>query len=393
MDDFWKKGTFYFSIALQGLLRNKLRSVLSCLGIIFGVASFVSMMAVAKGASTRLVEGIEQLGLRNIVLSLSETDSDMADRLLKQLRKDPLLSLITPVAEMKTAVIDARYGSNFKVMAVYPSFKDVFGLSMASGRFLHSTDLYQTQRVAVVGAAAARNFGLQYSSRGFITIGKELYDVVGRLSPRTWAVKKHGSLVKWDLNSCVFIPYDSKTMKEPEQIVVQVKQGQDVLMISKILSRILKMSGIDAKVVVPLALRNEVIESKKIFDLVLGTIAAISLLVGGIGIANVMLASVAERNTEIGLRRTFGATRGDILIQFLSEAGIMGIAGSAAGILFGIFCADCIEQLGSTPVSFTFATVAVGMLLGVAISLCSSLYPANKASLIDPLSAIRHNTW
>lgn len=385
------KVRFHVYTAWRGLYRNRLRSLLSCLGIIFGVAAFVSMLAVAEGASSNIVEGIKELGLRNIVIKSVDFRQGLSEQTQELVKGLDIFSKFSSVKLIRGNVVDSR--TDVKVVAVSPSFKEIFRTSMAFGRFIHDCDVKNGVSVAVAGAEAARSLGLRYRTEGLLTIEKQAYRLVGILAPRAWAVKKKGAILSWDINRCIFVPYDPRFYGRPQTMIVQVADGNDVIKAAKVLARMMQIKGINARIIVPLALRNQALKSKRIFDIVLGSIAAISLVVGGIGIANVMLASVTERTTEIGIRCTFGASQNDILFQFLSEALIMGIFGAIAGIFLGSYIALLIQRFFSIPINFNFKILVIAICLGVIVSVSACYYPARKASNIDPLHAIKFNTW
>jgi len=288
---------------------------------------------------------------------------------------------------------DLKRNKSVEVIAVTPSFRDIYGITMAYGRFIHASDAEQGARVCVIGAESAGSLGLQYSKGGTIALGDDVYRVVGRLAPRAWAVSKKGSIQIRNLNQSVMVPLDKRLYGRVSELIVQARSGVDVPAAAMVLKRLLKIKGIKAQIIVPLALRNQALKSKRIFDIVLGTIAAVSLIIGGIGISNVMLASVAERNTEIGLRRTFGAAPSDILKQFLSEAALMGFAGSLAGMFLGLVASFTVNRTAELPVSFSPGIILTALLMGLLTATFASMYPAFKASRIDPLSAIRANAW
>ncbi len=440
-------------LALKSLLLHKLRSALTMLGIVFGVFSVIAMLAIGEGASAQAQKQVLELGATNILVvsikppdeptsgagasntwvlryGLKRTDYDRLSRL-------PTVANAIPIRQIPEEVRYLHRVINARVVACTGDYLDVNHLEMADGRFISDRDLDEISNVAVLGDETAQKlFPLENPINRSVQIKGEFYRVIGVTKHRTASAAIGGSLAARDYNNDVYIPLEtfrrriapndqifrrssgsfSVTQIELDQITLQVKDREAVLPTAEAVREVLQLEHADTKdvdVVVPLELLRQADQIRQIFNIVLGSIAAISLVVGGIGIMNIMLATVTERTREIGIRRALGARQRDIIEQFLTEtivlAGTGGLIGVALGLLtpfaFGGIqafvthfvldsSADATSEMGrmfsqmKPQIALWSLPVAFGISVGIGIVF--GLYPARAAAKLDPIEALRH---
>jgi len=437
-------------LALKSLLLHKLRSGLTMLGIVFGVFSVIAMLAIGEGASTQAQQQVLELGATNIIVRSVKPPEDAAagegnrSRVLRYglLRSDFRLLDETITSKIKAIPVreiaqKARYLHrimNVRLVGCTPDYLEINHLRMLSGRFITDEDQQQRTNVAVIAHETAQMlFGFENPIGKPIQMNGTPYRVVGLTQERTASAAIGGSLSGQDYNKDVYIPLETLQVRigdlimrastggmsaeqvELSQITLQLDDIDKVISTAEVVRE--SIDRIHAKkrdvtVVVPLELLKQADQLRKIFNIVLGSIAAISLLVGGIGIMNIMLATVTERTREIGIRRSLGATQRDITQQFLIETVVLSGSGGILGVVLGLLTpyvflvirwvvnqwvlegAQAGSELGriftgmqpqvplwSLPLAFGFS-VAIGMTFG--------LYPARAAARLDPIEALRH---
>jgi putative ABC transport system permease protein len=416
-------------LGMKSLLLHKLRSGLTVLGIVFGVAAVISMLAIAEGTSREAQEQIGALGAKNIIIrSVKPSDEAIAsssgrptsilnyglkysdfDRMVETI---PTIHKILPIREIKKQI---RRGPNViegRVVGTTHEYADFNLLQVEKGRFLMASDNEKYQNYAVLAAETAEKlFPYEDPLNQSVKLGSDYYTVVGITARRASSAGIGGSLAAQDFNKDVYIPLNTCRLRFGErimdnrsgsrqaeetqlsQITLQVNTIDDVLPTVPLVQASYEKyhSKKDVDMVVPYDLLLSARKQARQFAIILGTIAAISLLVGGIGIMNIMLATVTERTREIGIRRALGAKQRDITQQFLIEtvvlSGVGGLLGVAVGfiipflIVFFIQGQKAIVTGGSVALSFGIS-VAVGILFGI--------YPARRAAMMDPIEALRH---
>ena len=439
--------------AFKSLLLHKLRSGLTMLGIVFGVFSVIAMLAIGEGASAQAQQQVLELGATNIIVRSVKPPDDAStggserSRVLRYgltevdyqiLRQTlPTVSLTVPVRELPVEVRRLEYVFNARVVGATPDYATMNSLDVARGRFLQRGDLDRMANVAVIGSETAEILFPYEDPLGKpVQIASRAYKVIGVMAPRTASAAIGGSLSGQDYNKDIYIPLDTLQSRintsnlyiqaitgsfsaesvRYNQITLQVSDRNDVVPTAEVVRETLNKTHRgtrDYAVVVPLELLKQADQLRLIFNVVLGSIAAISLLVGGIGIMNIMLATVTERTREIGIRRALGARRRDITNQFLMEtvvlSGIGGLTGIALGLItpwvftgiqelvktyvleggtsdageVGKIFTEMRPQIApwSLPTAFGIS-VGIGVLFGV--------YPARSAARLDPIEALRH---
>jgi putative ABC transport system permease protein len=449
-------GHFIFSVrtALEAVSHNKLRASLTSLGILFGVASVIAMLAIGKGAEQEILEQMQQLGSNNVIVMplVKQTEEDLReDQQERQVeRVSPGLTRAdaSAIAEVIPAV-DATSGEivlntaftreglrrSGKVVGVDTTYFPLMNLDIASGRPFSIEQVERGMPVAIIGHGVRSRFFTTEEALGRrIKVGNVWVTVIGVLEDRRFRGDASLRLGIRDANMDVYVPIttmlrrfrdrtrvtqrDIELASRPrgmpdengagetdeqrtertnrnqlDRIVVRVSQSSLVPGVADVIQRILERrhnTVVDFEITVPEALLRQEQRTKTIFNIVLGAIASISLVVGGIGIMNIMLASILERIQEIGVRRAVGATRREILLQFLSEAVLISLAGGVAGILVGAGLSSGIERAAGIATVVSYLSVLVAFGVAVAVGLVFGIVPAYRAAHQDPVTCLRH---
>jgi putative ABC transport system permease protein len=419
-----------FKLALRNLTLHKLRSLLTVLGLIFGVSSVVAMLAIAEGASLEAQRQIAELGATNVILrsikplddvnpSRSNTNNDTLvfsyglthrdfERIVGTL---PSVTGATPLREFPKNL--RRYDQEIsgRVVGANPDLLKITGQSISEGRFLTDLDLARIRNVTVLGSEAAeRLFPYGDPVGKTVLIGdKHYYTVIGVTKYKAPSGGSGSSLSGQDFNKDAYIPITTDRARfgevltnekqgtlsfekiELSQITVAVDAMDNVRRTAESLESLLKQfhKKKDYSVVVPLELLEKAEATKRIFNLVLGSIASISLLVGGIGIMNIMLATITERTREIGIRRALGAKRRDIVLQFLIETAVLSGTGGLIGVALGIATPPVVSSLSGMPVVIQPWSPVLAFLIALTIGVAFGVYPARRAAMMDPVEALR----
>ena len=402
-------------IGLENLKSHKLRSFLTTLGVIFGVTAVVSMLSIGEGAKRAAVEQIKLLGTNNIRvrrLDLTPQQESEADRLQSDglsyrdgeiIRSNvPRLDGVCPLRFLDVEITRGERQSSGRVIGTDVDYAEVTNFKPAEGRFLAALDEHEAKRVCVIGADVQHElFGQGNAINRRIRIGDDWFTVVGVMQQKK--VRKGGTnvIAVRDINKDVYIPIGTALKRftdvdKPDmvdEIAVRVKDEDDVLPMADVLKRLLSRTHHTAKdyeVVIPAELLAQSQRTQRLFNVVMGSIAAISLLVGGIGIMNIMLASVTERTREIGIRRAVGATQSDVLSQFLNETVLVSVAGGLMGIALGVIMAKAINLFAGWETVISIAGVLVAFSISAAVGIVFGIYPARKAAELDPIEALRY---
>jgi len=409
-----KAGVLIFQ-AGRALRDHKLRSALSTLGIIFAVVAVVAMLAVAEGARRTTLEQIGELGSRQVVVrSLGLT---AGQRAAAQERHSPGLTAADATAlegdilgveavgvlrEVSALAGDIPQEEHLAVLAVNDGYARVAGLAVREGRPLTAADIEQQGLVCVLGGGVARLLGAEGRIGELLRLEDRLYRIVGILRDNPRGRGAVAAVSSRDHDRSIVIPLGS----EPElrtsdislepgiltEIRVQGTPGTDIeVAAAAVRAAVMRRhEGVaDFEVVVPRELLRQAQRTQRVFNGVLGSIAGISLLVGGIGIANIMLASVAERRREIGIRRAVGASRRDIALQFLAEAVLLTGSGGLLGALAGAGGARLVTALAAWRTELTWQSFVLALAMATATGLWAGLLPALRAARLDPVDAMR----
>lgn len=412
------------ALGIENLLLHKLRSFLTMLGVVFGVGSVVAMLSVGEGASKEALDQIRKVGSNNIIMTSvksleEESTSNQSSSFVSVYglkyddyeRIQATFSAIKQTVPVKLIRKNGTLGNQsmeLRVVGTTPEWFELVQRELVAGRVLIREDAERGANVVVLTEYGARRLLATRSTIGqAVTIGSVAYKVVG-------IVKSEGSSTADsqlpDQEVDAYIPIDvarayygdmqikrssgSREMKrvELDQIIVEVGEIKDVEATGNGLEAMLEKfhTKKDYEISVPLALLRQAESTKRTMNIVLGSIACISLLVGGIGIMNIMLASVTERTREIGIRRAIGAKRKQIIVQFLIETVVLSTVGGVTGLCLGLVIPMLIELFAGMPTVITTFSIVLPLFISVGIGIVFGLYPAARASEVDPIIALRH---
>jgi putative ABC transport system permease protein len=433
-----------FNIALEAVLANKLRSLLTGLGIIFGVAAVIAMMAIGAGAQEEILEQIKLVGVNNIVITpiveqeesaLDEGESDEGEE--KNL--SPGLSLmdarsiskvisavekVSPEIIIETFVIKNAMRRSAKLVGVENNYFEISGFQLNEGKFFNEDHIEYGKPVCIIGKGIKSKFFPKENPIGKnIKVGSQWLKVIGVLEERLISKKSISNLGIRDYNMDVYAPlktvlirYENRALvteaaikmfnrSDPEErekfpnyhqldrMVIQVEETDQLNAVAQVVSKILKRRHkdvVDYEITIPELLLKQQQRTKSIFNFVLGAIAGISLLVGGIGIMNIMLASVLERIKEIGLRMSIGAKKSDIAYQFLLEAVMISVSGGLVGVILGSVIAMSVSELAEIPTILSFGSIIISFGVAVSVGVIFGYTPAKRAAEQDPITSLRY---
>ncbi len=423
-------------LGVRNLLLHKLRSFLTMLGTILGVGSVIAMLAIGEGSKRKAVEQIRQLGANNVIIrsikpeaendsqdSSSGTSQQSSSRVLEyglkyrdleRLRDTlPTVKHCLPISLLRK---DAQHGrrriTNARVLGTTPAILKVKSLHLRRGRFLTDTDLRIMANVCVLAAGSAqRLFGYEDPLEKNLLLGANAYRVVGVLGRQSSGSDQPGGVGQANFDNDIYIPLTAARSRFGElqmiiragsiefertqlsEITLTVTNEAMVSQTAAMARSILGKShprGNDFEIQVPLELLRQAEQEKRIWNLVLGSIAGISLLVGGIGIMNIMLATVTERTREIGIRRALGARRRDITAQFLVETTVLSSTGGLLGIVVGVVIPIVVTKASEIETVLSLWAVLMAFGISVGTGIMFGMYPARRAAMMDPIEALRH---
>jgi putative ABC transport system permease protein len=404
--------------AVSNIKAQKTRSLLTALGIVFGVGSVIGMLAIGSGAKEESLRFIEQLGVRNILIDSRQAMSQeefqqrrrsspgLNDRDVRVLQANiESIETLSPRKTLHPARVLPKPSKDIpELYGVRPSYEAIHALRLAEGRFFSAEDDEASSPVCVLGESAKVSM-LGYAS----AIGKHIkmndvwLEVVGVLHEQLVAGSQSSGGSMQDINNIVYIPLNTLQYRYWDQtygmkddldgVELRLKAEADSIEVSKVVTAVLSNTHHnvqDFTVTIPAALLAQQQRTQTIFTYVMVAIAAISLLVGGIGIMNIVLATVLERTREIGIRRSIGARRLDIVRQFLTESVLISVGGGLLGIAFGFFLAWLIARTAEWKTIVTTASVVIAFGVSVFVGVVFGIYPAVKASRINPIDALRY---
>lgn len=438
---------FNFLLAIEGINANKLRSFLTALGIIFGVGAVISMLAIGTGAKQSILDQMKLIGTNNIVITASqEVISDEAEEDATEGQEGsnendkrpyspgltledaqaigsvlPTIERISPEIVLSTNIIQDAKLIRGRVVGVQNDFFDLNQLRLSDGQLFHDVHLTKGQSVCIIGKNIQARFFSEDNPIGkSIKCGNTWLRIIGVLERRTASKESLENLGIRDVNSDVYVPITTALLRfkdrarisaediargrgnnggggnenyhQLDRVVVRVNDSKAMQASADVIARVLKrrhLNLVDFEIEVPELLLEQEQKTQDTFNLVLAVIAGISLLVGGIGIMNIMLASVLERIKEIGVRRSLGAKQNDIVLQFLFEAVFISLIGGIIGVLLGVTAASLISRSSGIPTVVSGWSIILSFGVAASIGLVFGLFPARKAAKQDPIKALR----
>ncbi|HEX8410609.1 MAG TPA: ABC transporter permease [Thermoanaerobaculia bacterium] len=403
-----------FLTAIANLGRHKMRTGLTMLGMIFGVGAVIAMLSIGAGAEEKAMDAIGRLGLRNVIVRAKEVKPEDRQELRKKslgvslrdaeaiVEAVPNVERVLPRIEVKPYKIMAPGAkTKAKVLGVSWRYRDVANVGLAAGRFFDARDEHEHAQVCVIGEEVRRNlFGYGDPLGKQLKVNDVWVEVIGVLAAdpagggEVAGQQQATSKEIWIPVSTAMRKFDRDPLDAPiDELLVTVKEGVSTRRSAQVIEPLLQRlhgGADDYEVVVPEALLEQSRQTQRIFNIVMGSIAGISLLVGGIGIMNIMLASVLERTREIGVRRAIGATRKDIRAQFVIESFAISLIGGIAGIIIGIVLARLVAAYAGWPTVITIWSLILSTGVSISVGLVSGIYPAARAAELNPVEALRY---
>jgi len=416
------------TLGLSSLRAHKLRCTLTMLGVVFGVASVVCMLAIGEGLSYEAREQIKRLGSNNIILYSAKPIEEMDDPSESTTQSFVLqygltyadleriattvtgVKVVVPTREVRKEIAFRGRRVDGQVVGTVPWHLEIAGGTVALGRFIRWADMHNGANVCVLSRNVAASLtGLESPLSGVVSLGGDYFSVVGVVDASgPGAGSSSGSAPQ--TQNLVYIPLTAARLRFGEMIlerssgsmsaervelhraIVQVEDSDDVLAVAEVIKTMLERNHKrrDYEMVVPLELLREKERVKRLYNLVLGLMAAISLVVGGIGIMNIMLANVGERTPEIGVRRAIGARKRDIMEQFLTETVLLSGVGGVLGLALGVTLAIVIRERTEMHTIVTAWSIALAFGISTLVGVVFGFYPAIRAANMDPITALRH---
>jgi len=422
-------------ISLTELKSNKLRTALTMLGIVFGVAAVIAMMSIGEGARQETIEQIELMGTNNIIVNkiilkqktkeaktsfspgLSTKDADAIMEINPYVQKIVHQREIKNNLTYKSNIIEAR------IIGTTPDYVDVLNSKLEYGKFFKSYDVENAANVCVLGSGIREQlFKFENPIGKKIKLGDLWFDIVGVIASKNITSVSAEGLGIRNFNEDIYVPFTTMAYKmdkleeqselsggfyyyfnndavpivdktSVDQLIIKINDSENLKEASKLIARIMErrhFGVMDYSVLLPEQLLEQKQKTQKIFNIVMGAIAGISLLVGGIGIMNIMLANILERTKEIGIRKSLGATRLDLLLQFIYEALIISVTGGLFGIVVGFLLTSVITSYAEWRTIITPLSVILAFFVSAAVGMGFGIYPAKKAADKDPIESLRY---
>lgn len=442
-------------IAIDAVIANRIRSLLTALGIIFGVAAVIAMLAIGNGAQQEILNQIKLVGVNNIVIKpiIEQKDEKVNEKVGKKEKKKfspgltvrdvqsiketiPTLTEVSPEIILDTYVIRNGFRRSAKLVGVDPAYFTIYDFQLSDGALFNEEQLKMGSPVCIIGSALKSRFFPKENPIGkTMKVGTHWLTIIGVLKERTVSQASISKLGIRDFNMDVYAPLQSvliryrnrdlittesirlaamrsqgnsngnaqnasgeneqekKNYHQLDRLVLQVDQTQKLQATAEIVSRMLKRRHydvVDYEIEIPELLLKQQQRTNDIFNYVLGAIAGISLLVGGIGIMNIMLASVLERIKEIGLRLAIGARKSDVVQQFLFEAVMISVSGGIIGVVLGVVFAYLVSSFANIPTIISFTSIVLSFGVAATVGLIFGIAPARKAAKQDPIASLRY---
>ncbi len=403
-------------LAVRGLTDHKMRSFLTMLGIIFGVASVITMLSIGEGAKREAIAKYQDLGVNNIIIR----DKDLSDAEQEDARARfspglsiadaeailqivPGISKVASQAELDAEAKHADKSVRSTVIGITPGYLEMMNYRLRYGEFIGGVHCDRKMKVCVLGAGVASSlFGREDPVGRMVKVEDQWLEVAGVLESKALFTETVGELAARDLNADIYVPlptflgrFDRKRPLDSQikQITAQVDNSSRLVESAALIEEIVKrhhFNNADYTIVIPYELLKQEEKERQIYNFLLGAIAAISLIVGGIGIMNIMLATVMERTREIGIRRAIGARKSDIMNQFVSEAVAISIAGGLIGIVLGLSLSWGVSLFTDVKTSVQLYSVLIAFTFSVIVGISFGYLPAKNAANLKPVDSIRY---
>ncbi len=379
------------SMAWKSIKGNKIRAFLTMLGIIIGVSSVIVMVAIGQGSTQEVQSQIGSLGKDVLTVSITGSDVTFKEDDAKELETVNGVDATAPTVSGRVTAKNGETNTQVSMTGTTSSYLDVRDLELQSGRFIAALDQDNHSKVAVLGSDTAQTlFGLGNAVGQSIGINGSSYKVIGVL-------QSVGSSLGTSGDSTVIVPLSTgqrlASTTSIESVYVKVRDEENINFITNRLEQTMR-GVIGEEDSYSVSSQEDLMETADSVDntltLLLGGSAAISLIVGGIGIMNIMLVSVSERTKEIGIRKAIGAKRGNILLQFLIEAVILSSFGGLIGIGLGLVSAEAFTKITGTAVVYSVPVILMSFAFSLLVGIVFGVFPANKASKLDPIQALRY---
>lgn len=442
-------------IAIDAVIANRIRSLLTALGIIFGVAAVIAMLAIGNGAQQEILNQIKLVGVNNIVIKpiIEQKDEKVNEKVGKKEKKKfspgltvrdvqsihetiPTLTHVSPEIILDTYVIRNGFRRSAKLVGVDPAYFTIYDFQLSDGALFSEEHRRTGSPVCIIGSALKSRFFPKENPVGkTMKVGTHWLTIIGVLKERTVSQASINKLGIRDFNMDVYAPLqtvlvryrnrdlvttegirlaamrsqgnsngnaqnasteneqEKKNYHQLDRLVLQVDQTQKLQATAEVISRMLKRRHydvVDYEIEIPELLLKQQQRTNDIFNYVLGAIAGISLLVGGIGIMNIMLASVLERIKEIGLRLAIGARKSDVVQQFLFEAVMISVSGGIIGVVLGVVFAYLVSSFANIPTIISFTSIVLSFGVAATVGLIFGIAPARKAAQQDPIASLRY---
>lgn len=451
-----QKTLFNFILAVEGVMDNRLRAILTALGIVFGVGAVIAMLAIGTGAKQEILDRMKLIGTNNIeVKTLLEPQSESSEEGADDQQADkkpfspgltledaqslqqyiPTIETISPEIVLPLNVVQSGLLKKANCVGITNAFFELNNLTLENGQFFHDVHFEKGEPVCIIGNNIKTKFFSKENPIGkTIKCGNVWLRIVGVMQKRFANKRSLEDLGIRDYNSDVYVPIQTAlirfknratikknnlaaggnggytivrndgnaSQKDPDadnyhqldRLVIRVKDSKELLATASVVGRMLKRRHLDRKdfkIEVPELLLEQEQKTQETFNIVLAVIAGISLLVGGIGIMNIMLASVLERIKEIGVRRSLGATRQDIILQFLFESVFISLIGGVLGVLLGIAAAKSIQEVAEITTIISTWSIVLSFGVAASVGLVFGIIPARRAAFLDPIKALRND--